>query len=83
MVGGIRLITYESRVTRRCGASGHGASVVAAPPSEPRASRTSVRAPDLARYAADDQPVVPAADDDRVVAVRHPRAPDRLTDCSI
>ncbi len=57
MVGGIRLITYDSRVTRRCGASGHGDSVVAAPPTVGRASRTSVLAPDLARYAAATNPL--------------------------
>ncbi len=32
IVGGSRLITYDSRVTLNSGASGHGASVVAAPP---------------------------------------------------
>src|SRR5215469_12138293 len=60
MVGGIRLMTYESRVTRNCGASGQGASVVAAPPVLPRASSTRVRAPDLARYAAATSPLCPA-----------------------
>ena len=49
IVGGIRLITYESRVTLNSGASGHGLSVVAAPPVLCRASRTTVRAPALAR----------------------------------
>jgi hypothetical protein len=57
MVGGIRLITYDSRVTRRCGASGQGASVVAAPPRVPRDSSTRVRTPDLARYAAETNPL--------------------------
>ena len=32
IVGGRRLITYDRRVTLNSGASGHGASVVAAPP---------------------------------------------------
>ena len=32
MVGGSRLITYDRRVTLSSGASGQGASVVAAPP---------------------------------------------------
>jgi hypothetical protein len=59
MVGGIKLITYDSRVTRRCGASSHGASVVAAPPSEARLSSTSVLAPERARYAAETSPLWP------------------------
>jgi len=59
MAGGIRLMTYERRVTRNCGASGQGASVVAAPPVLPRASSTSVRAPDRARYAAATSPLCP------------------------
>ena len=49
MVGGSRLITYDSRVTLNSGASGHGASVVAAPPVLYRPSSTTVRAPDRAR----------------------------------
>ncbi|HUY51518.1 MAG TPA: hypothetical protein VMV92_38415 [Streptosporangiaceae bacterium] len=57
IVGGSRLITYDSRVTRNCGASGQGASVVAAPPVLPRPSSTSVRAPDRARYAAATSPL--------------------------
>jgi hypothetical protein len=57
MVGGIRLITYDSPVTRRCGACGQGASVVAAPPRVPRDSSTRVRTPDLARYAAETNPL--------------------------
>ena len=46
-------------MTRRCGASSHGASVVAAPPSVPRASSTSVLAPERARYAAETSPLWP------------------------
>jgi hypothetical protein len=49
IVGGSRLITYDSRVTLNSGASGQGASVVAAPPGWSLASSTSVRAPDWAR----------------------------------
>ena len=49
MVGGSRLITYDSRVTLNSGASGHGDSVVAAPPVLYRPSSTTVRAPDRAR----------------------------------
>ena len=58
-VAGIRLITYDSRVTDRCGASGHGCSVVAAPPSVLRPSSTTVRAPERARYAAATRPLWP------------------------
>ena len=58
-VAGIRLITYDSRVTDRCGASGQGCSVVAAPPSVPRPSSTTVRAPERARYAAATRPLCP------------------------
>ena len=47
--GGIRLITYDSRVTLISGASGQGASVAAAPPTLSLASRTTVRAPARAR----------------------------------
>ncbi len=46
-------------MTRRCGASSHGASVVAAPPSDARDSKTSVLAPDRARYAAETSPLWP------------------------
>src|SRR5262249_28968557 len=59
MLGGITPITYDSRVTRNSGASGQGASVVAAPPVLWRASSTSVRAPDRARYAAATSPLCP------------------------
>src|ERR1700730_13808448 len=59
MVGGIRLITYDSRVTRNSGASGHGASVVAAPPARGLASSTTVLAPERARYAAATSPLCP------------------------
>jgi len=69
IVGGIRLITYDSRVTLISGACGHVASVVAAPPVVARASRTTVRAPARARYAAATRPLWPAADHDRVVGV--------------
>jgi hypothetical protein len=47
--GGIRLITWESRVTLMSGASGQGASVAAAPPVLCRASSTIVLAPARAR----------------------------------
>src|SRR5260370_42694118 len=59
MVGGIRLITYDSRVTRNSGASGHGASAVAAPPARGLASSTTVLAPERARYAAATSPLCP------------------------
>src|ERR1700691_2059620 len=59
IVGGIRLITYESRVTLNSGASGHGASVVAAPPVLCLPSSTTVRAPERARYAAATSPLCP------------------------
>src|SRR5579859_4986886 len=59
MVGGIRLITYESLVTLNSGASGHGDSVVAAPPVLCRLSSTTVRAPARARYAAATRPLCP------------------------
>ena len=49
MLGGIRLITYDSRVTLISGASGQGASVAAAPPVLDRASRTTTLAPARAR----------------------------------
>jgi hypothetical protein len=49
MLGGIRLITYDSRVTLISGASGQGASVAAAPPVLALASRTTTRAPARAR----------------------------------
>ena len=60
-VAGIRLITYESRVTDRCGASGQGCSVVAAPgPNLPEDERRALLlGPDwislelAARFAAD------------------------------
>ena len=47
IVGGIRLITYESAVTLKSGP--HGVSVVAAPPVVARASSTTVRSPARAR----------------------------------
>jgi hypothetical protein len=59
MLGGIRLITYDSRVTLISGASGHGASVAAAPPVLCLASSTTVRAPALARYAPATRPLWP------------------------
>ena len=43
IVGGMRLITYDSAVTLKSGP--HGVSVVAAPPVLSRASRTTVRMP--------------------------------------
>ncbi len=49
IVSGIRLITYESVVTRNSGRSGHGRSVAAAPPVLCRASQTTTRAPARAR----------------------------------
>ena len=49
MLSGITPMTYDSRVTRNSGASGQGASVVAAPPVVSLASSTSVRAPERAR----------------------------------
>jgi hypothetical protein len=57
-------------VTLISGASGQGASVVAAPPVLWRDSHTSVRAP-ARQVAGRDQAVVAAADDDRVPAVGH------------
>ena len=59
IVGGIRLITYESRVTDRCGASGQGCSVVAAPPVVPRALEHDGARPGRARYAAATRPLCP------------------------
>ena len=66
IVGGIRLITYDSRVTLNSGASGQGASVVAAPPVLYRASSTTRARARAGQVGGGDQPVVPAADDDRV-----------------
>src|SRR5262252_749486 len=99
MLGGITPMTYDSRVTRNCGASGQGASVVAAPPVFPRASSTRVRAPDLARYAAATSPLWPPP---TTIASYRPAmgsdllpsgasagngasgaAPQRLTECSV
>ena len=88
MVGGIRLITYDRRVTRRCGASSHGASVVAAPPRLPRDSSTSVLAPERARYAAETNPLWPppitiaSYEFDMWTSSRRGN-PTFLTDCSI
>ena len=45
----MRLITYDSVVTRMSGASSQGAIVSAAPPVLWRASSTAVRAPCFAR----------------------------------
>ena len=59
IVGGSSDITYDRRVTRNSGASAQGASVVAAPPVFGRASSTSVRAPERARYAAATSPLWP------------------------
>src|SRR5215469_1424795 len=59
MVGGIKLMTYESLVTLNSGASGHGDSVVAAPPVLCRLSSTTVLAPARARYAAATRPLCP------------------------
>ena len=47
IVGGIRLITYDSAVILKSGP--HGVSVVAAPPVVERASSTTVRRPARAR----------------------------------
>ena len=47
IVGGIRLITYESAVILN--SSPHGVSVTAAPPVTSRASSTTVRSPARAR----------------------------------
>ena len=57
IVGGMRLITYESVVTRMSGSSGQGESVAAAPPVLCRASSTTVLAPARARYAAATRPL--------------------------
>ena len=57
MVGGIRLITYESAVTLNSGP--HGVSVVAAPPVFGRASSTSGVMPARARKAAATSPLCP------------------------
>ncbi len=46
-------------MTLNSGASGHGASVVAAPPVLFLASSTRVRAPERARYAAATSPLCP------------------------
>src|SRR3984957_2051636 len=59
IVGGMRLMTYDNRVTFTSGASAQGASVVAAPPVLERRSSTTVRAPLRARYADATRPLWP------------------------
>ena len=71
IVGGIRLITYESRVTRNSGASGQGISVVAAPPVLPRASEHQGARARPGQVRRRDQSVVTSTDDDRVISGTH------------
>ena len=59
IVGGIRDMTYEYVVTLMSGWSGNGALVSAAPPVLPRASSTTVRAPERAKYAPLVSPLCP------------------------
>ena len=64
MSGRSRLSAYENVVNQKPGRS---SSVIAAPPTRWRRSRTSVRRPGLGEVGAVGQAVVAAADDDRVV----------------
>ncbi len=69
MVGGSSDITYDSRVTLKSGASGQGASVVAAPPVFGRAFQHQRACAGAGQVGRGDEAVVPAADDDRVVVL--------------
>ena len=65
IVGGIRLITYESAVTLNSGP--HGVSVTAAPPVVVAGLEHDRPQPGPGEVGGGDEPVVAAADDDRVV----------------
>ena len=65
IVGGIRLITYDSDVILK--SAPHGVSVTAAPPVTSRASSTTVRRPGPGEVGGGDETVVAAADHDRLV----------------
>ena len=62
IVGGIRLITYDSAVTLKSGP--HGVSVVAAPPVVVAGLEHHGAQPGAGEVGRGDEAVVPAADDD-------------------
>ena len=64
IVGGIRLITYDSAVTLNSGP--HGVSVVAAPPVFVAGLEHDGAQPGPGQVGRGDEAVVPATDDDRV-----------------
>ena len=72
IVGGIRLITYESAVILKSGP--HGVSVVAAPPVVVAGLEHDGAQPGPGEVGGGDQAVVATADDDRVVRARRRRA---------
>ena len=70
IVGGIRLITYESAVILKSGP--HGVSVVAAPPVFDAGLEHDGAQAGPGEVGRGDQAVVAAADDDRVDVARDP-----------